>query len=1167
MKICCFAKITSIYFLTLLVSTQFLFSQGTNLFEKDSICILEEIQIETPLFNNHINSRFNFNKTSLDSNFTIEKAFNYSEIGPTWDLELIQEDSLWYGFSVSFTNDNLYRLEYGSSPLNNPVIVPLGNLNGVLSSPLGIDFVRFKNKYVGVISNWSDGELVFIDFINGISEEPTGTKIENLPSINLPIATGIFTNENDEVIISAESNSSNEITFIKLNTNLDLNAVDFFSLPTITSPNGDDVYRTDSVSYMAIHSRTGAIRVHKFKNDLTSIIETYNFNTNLSGAINIIFIPTNQNTFRLIGNYNDGLFSLDFDPKTGKFTDLKSDETLNGSSLGNPRGLKHFNLDNEAYLLVPGNNNNLYLLKHQSIERTDKSFIEYTAFDTIIDRSIFFLDSVYFIQPPQTNITTFQTCTDTNTILNNENDGDFYSRTWEIDGDNITSSSPSITYKFELSQEYNIKLKISDICGRSDSIFQTVNIVENDDITASLRFTDTLCTQALTELRNNSSFTNDTIKTFQWVIQNSTNDTLFNSNEPNTQVTFPEQETYSIYLKATGNSGCGDDTLLTITPLQGPPASFSFADTCFNETFVAFENTADLSITSLEWRLADTLYSTEEFITIPNNSFETRNLQLRTFNEIGCESIKDKTFEIYPLPVADFDSTFFCLDQAKQILNRSTIIDNTPLNYRWVYNSTVLSTEENPGLLLTDINNRELQLITTSFAGCTDTISQNINIVTRPEAAFEFSTACLGDPTALKDTSNSLNNITSYVWNLPNTTLNGKEVNFTFSSAGEFPVKLIVTDELACVDTLTRSILIDSLPDASFTNTLACTNTSTLFTNTSTLSNDSLSSVLWSIVSQGETLSGEEISVDFTTTGNSLVQLNLTTIKGCESSTSKLITVNPAPASLFSIPETIGSPVFTVLPENNSTNSTSFKWFISETNEESTETEPVFNFSDFGSYTISLETTSSTGCKDTSSVEISVVDPLVDLVIGNIQSREENGNVTLSLDVTNLGNFTLNNTELEINYGGIFSASQLATESIENNSTSTLTLNQTLSKEQFNQLSYVCIASRAGEQLALEENLENNTACLILDENMRVDRISPMPVRDNFTVNYFIPSATDVSLELHNSLGKLVYQKENSNLSAGPHSEEINVIGLVDEFYILTIKTPSEIITKRISRL
>jgi len=425
----------------------------------------------------------------------------------------------------------------------------------------------------------------------------------------------------------------------------------------------------------------------------------------------------------------------------------------------------------------------------------------------------------------------------------------------------------------------------------------------------------------------------------------------------------------------------------------------------------------------------------------------------------------------------------------------------------------------------------------------------------------------VGDPVEFIDSSTSDRTISNWLWDLSNANLTGQEVNFTFSQADTFPVKLTVLDEMGCLDTLVKNVIIDPLPDVNFTSSAFCTEENTSFFNTSIAINDSIETATWSFIGLGTILTGDTVDFTFPNSGNNLIQLNITTKKGCEAIETSEITINSKPKSSFSLDENVGAPTFTISPENTSELASSYSWTIPELEISSNSVNPTFSFTEFGEFTLSLEAISDEGCTDTTQIKITVVDPVTDLILGNIDIINDDGLVNLQFDLVNQGSFELDSTILNIDFGGKFQSRQVIPNAIGTNETVSILLDEQFTEEQLNALSYICLTSNANETLVTETDLTNNSSCLILDTEFRVNDIFPQPVNESFNVNYFLPQTSDVTIELHNSMGTLLYSISKENLSPGPQKELIDISNLIDEFYILTVETPNKRIAQRITKL
>ncbi|WP_119080427.1 gliding motility-associated C-terminal domain-containing protein [Chitinophaga alhagiae] len=111
-------------------------------------------------------------------------------------LYAIKENGSWYVFVVNERSHKLVRLDFGTSLLNTPAAVDLGNAGGLLRHPRDITFVRECGQTIALVLNGSEphvqppvNKLVRLDFSGGITSNMVAEDLGNPGGIlNFPVS-------------------------------------------------------------------------------------------------------------------------------------------------------------------------------------------------------------------------------------------------------------------------------------------------------------------------------------------------------------------------------------------------------------------------------------------------------------------------------------------------------------------------------------------------------------------------------------------------------------------------------------------------------------------------------------------------------------------------------------------------------------------------------------------------------------------------------------------------------------------------------------------------------------------------------------------------------------------------------------------------------------------
>jgi gliding motility-associated-like protein len=92
------------------------------------------------------------------------------------DLYITKESDNWTGFTVNYNTSTLVRFDFGSSPLNTPATIDLGNI-GNFNKPCGILPVKDNGNWYVFVSNYGSHEITRLDFGSSLTATPAATSI------------------------------------------------------------------------------------------------------------------------------------------------------------------------------------------------------------------------------------------------------------------------------------------------------------------------------------------------------------------------------------------------------------------------------------------------------------------------------------------------------------------------------------------------------------------------------------------------------------------------------------------------------------------------------------------------------------------------------------------------------------------------------------------------------------------------------------------------------------------------------------------------------------------------------------------------------------------------------------------------------------------------------
>lgn len=198
-------------------------------------------------------------------------------------------------------------------------------------------------------------------------------------------------------------------------------------------------------------------------------------------------------------------------------------------------------------------------------------------------------------------------------------------------------------------------------------------------------------------------------------------------------------------------------------------------------------------------------------------------------------------------------------------------------------------------------------LLTTGNGGCPPD-SDYVTVYFSPGAVanFTYNQVCFGETIVFSNTS-SFNSSVNQTWNWDfgdGNTSTDYNASHTYNTSGYFTVTLSMISDGLCYDTISKTIFISPLPNASFTFDKQCLNVPVNFTDNSTISSGNITTWNWDF-GNGNTSTNQNPSNIYNAIGGYNVSLTVTSDSGCTNTIiNSLSFTNPL--------------VTTILPENPS---------------------------------------------------------------------------------------------------------------------------------------------------------------------------------------------------------------------------------------------------------
>lgn len=396
--------------------------------------------------------------------------------------------------------------------------------------------------------------------------------------------------------------------------------------------------------------------------------------------------------------------------------------------------------------------------------------------------------------------------------------------------------------------------------------------------------------------------------------------------------------TYTISLAVTGTNTCVHTSSNVLIVYPTPTANFNPTFACMGVA-VNFTNTSVISgtnpIISYTWNTGDG--GPNQFIQNAVNTYTAAgNYSVSlTVASAFCSASITKTVNVNVQPTANFTMSpnSGCSQLAVSFTNNST----NGATYLWNFGTTPTNTSNlvTPNFTYTNnllVNqNFTITLVTTSTAGCVDSIKRSVTVFPSPLMSFTMNPTSGCSPLAVTFTNNTLA-ASSYTWNFGdgNTSL-VTNPSHTYTNSGVAPlintVQLVATNTLGCNNSSIATITINPVPSYTL-NILPSNGCSPLAITFPTLVG--AASYTWNF--------GDGSPLNFNTapshvfTNTTLVNTNYTinviasNSFSCSNTASTVLTVLFKPTASYTTPLLSGCSPLSINFTNTSTGQNSNKW-------------------------------------------------------------------------------------------------------------------------------------------------------------------------------------------------------------------------------------------------
>jgi gliding motility-associated-like protein len=450
--------------------------------------------------------------------------------------------------------------------------------------------------------------------------------------------------------------------------------------------------------------------------------------------------------------------------------------------------------------------------------------------------------------------------------------------------------------------------------------------------------------------------------------------------------TYSSAGTYTVTLVATSASGCDDTVTAIVNPGNGGTAAFSSTTVCVGQATNFTDQSA--SAPNWDWDFGDPASGPADSSALQNPSHTysaagTYTVTL-TVGTSPCPSTIQNVVTVTALPTPSFVYNQVCAGSLVNFSSTSTVpAPATITNNDWNFGDPAsggnnTSTLLNPSHTFTSTGTYTITLTITTDGGCSQTITQTINVLPPPTSSFTSNTVCSNAPMQFTNTSS---NAINYHWDfgvaaITTDTSNLTNPTYTYTSAGTYTVMLIATPG-PCADTSTLVVTVAPGPAVQFASPQVCLGGSSAFTDQSVITSGNITNWSWDFgvaALTNDTSDVQNPNYTYTSAGTYNVTLTCTSNNGCVSSVVLPVTVNPLPQANFTSNSVCqGTPTgFTDTSVPSTGTITTWSWDFGDGSPSSSSQNPSHTYGNDSTYNVTLIVTNSAGCVDTVSLPATV---------------------------------------------------------------------------------------------------------------------------------------------------------------------------------------------------
>jgi gliding motility-associated-like protein len=327
---------------------------------------------------------------------------------------------------------------------------------------------------------------------------------------------------------------------------------------------------------------------------------------------------------------------------------------------------------------------------------------------------------------------------------------------------------------------------------------------------------------------------------------------------------------------------------------------------------------------------------------------------------------------VYDTPQVDFEFDDGCVGD--DILFENLTQNEFPIaSWSWDFGNGTNSTEESPSVNFAP-GTYQVTLTATNEGGCSDQMTQTVNILALPIVSFDVANVCEGE-TSVFNSSTSVTapgSITSFEWDFGSdgsVDHNTENVSVILPNSGDLSVTLTVTSNDGCTASYTSIATVHPTPVMTLNvGEQFCTYDPLV--QITDISPNPIGSGAGTITGPG--IDGNTFNPALAGPGTHTITYTYTSEFGCSNTITDGVVVHSVPVVNFTANPLVGLEPLDVDFMNNSTGATNYSWNFGDGNTSSNSSSEVSHtFLEFGTYVVTLSAEEN-GCINQMTVTIQV---------------------------------------------------------------------------------------------------------------------------------------------------------------------------------------------------